>query len=155
MIFKVKNFNIFYYHEEKRNTRNLLLSDFFLRDLGINKFIFKYLTLILEIHNSDYFFDLSFTERSYPNSLYIGNSANFFLSKKIFLHDVFFWNFIKLIKIKHIKAFNVKKGLPFTSKRTHFGNKNSRKTLTLFKDFMPKKENNIKLIINKRKYQWR
>lgn len=90
MIFKVKNFNIFYYHEEKRNTRNLLLSDFFLRDLGINKFIFKYLTLILEIHNSDYFFDLSFTERSYPNSLYIGNSANFFLSKKIFLHDVFF-----------------------------------------------------------------
>lgn len=122
-----KSFFIFsteYFYENEFNT-------ILLRQYGLSKFFFFFCYMLFEFHNS--FLNLNKSILS-MGKLRSKNFARLLLSyfqPHLNIKNYFFFNILRLLKPLVLKGYNLIRGLPMRSQRTH----SNKKNIARFQDF--------------------
>lgn len=101
---------------------NLLLKRY-----GLNKFFYFFSFMLLEFHNSIFYYDKSFVDIGLEKSKNLAQNLLGFFNPNINIKDFFFYNIARHEKISTFGGKNLLCGLPKRGQRTHSNKRGARR----------------------------
>lgn len=102
-------------------------SSLLLKRYGLSKFFYFFSLMLLEFHNSIFYFDKSFIIIGLEKSKNLAQNFLGFFNPNVNVKDFFFYNVARHEKISNFRGKNLICGLPSRGQRTHSNKKSARR----------------------------